>query len=78
MGIDSGPVIFQDGDYFGRTVNIAARIAAYANAGETLVSEEVVQAVTDASMRFTDVGVVELKWLSQPRRLHRVHRLSSG
>jgi len=27
VGIDAGPVVFQDGDYFGRTVNTAARIA---------------------------------------------------
>ena len=37
-GIDSGPVIFQDGDYFGRSVNVAARIAAYAAAGQVLVA----------------------------------------
>ena len=31
--IDAGPVIVQDGDYFGRTVNTAARIAAHAGPG---------------------------------------------
>lgn len=30
VGIHAGPVILQDGDYFGRTVNAAARIAAHA------------------------------------------------
>jgi adenylate cyclase len=38
FGIHAGPVIFQEGDYFGRTVNLAARIAEYARPGEVLVS----------------------------------------
>ncbi|MGH8927147.1 MAG: adenylate/guanylate cyclase domain-containing protein, partial [Acidimicrobiia bacterium] len=35
-GIHRGPVIFQDGDVYGRTVNIASRIAAQAQAGQVL------------------------------------------
>ena len=35
-GVDAGPVIFQDGDYFGRTVNTAARIAGPRGAGTGL------------------------------------------
>ena len=46
-GIDAGPVIFQDGDYFGRTVNTAARIAAYAGPGQVLVSDNIVESSTD-------------------------------
>ena len=30
IGIDAGSVVVQDGDYFGRTVNVASRIADYA------------------------------------------------
>jgi adenylate cyclase len=30
VGLHAGPVVFQDGDYFGRTVNLAARIAGHA------------------------------------------------
>jgi adenylate cyclase len=69
-GIHAGPVIFQDGDYFGRTVNIAARIAARASGGQVLVSDDVVQATTDLSVEFVDIGSVELKGLSRPVRLH--------
>ena len=74
VGIDSGPVVVQDGDYFGRTVNIAARIAAHAHAGETLVSDEVARAATEAGVMFTDIGVVRLKGLSAPLRLYRARR----
>jgi class 3 adenylate cyclase len=35
-------VVSQDGDYFGRTVNVAARITDYARPGEVLVSDQVV------------------------------------
>ena len=42
VGLHSGPVVFQDGDYFGGTVNIAARITDYARPGEVLVSDQVV------------------------------------
>jgi hypothetical protein len=40
VGIHTGPVISQDGDVYGRTVNVAARIASYAQAGQVVVSEE--------------------------------------
>jgi adenylate cyclase len=74
VGIDAGPVVFQEGDYFGRTVNIAARIADYARPGEILVSQEVVAAVEGTPVTFTDVGPVELKGVSGTIRLHAAHR----
>jgi len=73
-GIDAGPVIFQDGDYFGRTVNTAARIAAHAGPGQVLVSDGVVRSSRDPSIRFVDVGLVELKGMPYPIRLHRATR----
>ena len=44
VGLHAGPVIFQEGDYYGQTVNLASRIADYAQAGEVIVSQEVVDA----------------------------------
>jgi adenylate cyclase len=74
VGIHAGPVIFQDGDYFGRTVNLAARIAEYARPGEVVVSQEVVDAADGAPVTFTELGPVELKGVSGPLRLHTARR----
>ena len=74
VGIDAGPVIFQDGDYFGRTVNVAARIAAYARPGEVLVSQEVVDAADGTPVTFNGIGAVELKGVSGALQLHSAHR----
>jgi adenylate cyclase len=64
VGLHAGPVLFQEGDYFGRTVNVAARIADYARPGEVLVTQEVVDASTGAGVVFTPIGPVELKGVS--------------
>ena len=75
VGIHAGPVVFQDGDYFGRTVNIAARIAEYARPGEVLVSQEVVDATEFDGVGVTAIGPIELKGVSEPLSLHSVRRL---
>ncbi|MEX0755035.1 MAG: adenylate/guanylate cyclase domain-containing protein [Actinomycetota bacterium] len=71
VGVHAGPVVFQEGDYFGRTVNLAARIADEARPGEVLVSQEVVDAAAGGTLvTFTEIGPVELKGVSGPRRLY--------
>ena len=50
VGLHAGPVLFQEGDYYGRTVNVAARIADYARPGEVLVTQEVVDASRSARL----------------------------
>jgi class 3 adenylate cyclase len=72
VGLHAGPVVFQDGDYFGQTVNIASRIAEYARPGEVVVSEEVVAASTDAGLDFREIGPVELKGVATALRLYSV------
>jgi adenylate cyclase len=78
IGLDAGPVVFHGGDYFGRTVNLAARIAERAEPGQVLVSQGVVDAVGSAvgseDVAFTPIGSVLLKGVSQPVRLHSVGR----
>ena len=74
VGIHAGPVVFQDGDYFGGTVNIAARIADLARPGEVLVSQEVVDAADLDGVGFTAIGPIELKGVSEPLSLYSVRR----
>jgi adenylate cyclase len=73
VGIHAGPVVFQEGDYFGRTVNLAARIAEYARPGEVLVSQEVVDAAAAGPVAFTEIGPVELKGVPGTLRLYTAH-----
>jgi adenylate cyclase len=74
IGINAGAVVAQEGDYFGRTVNVAARIADYASPREVLVSEDARQSGGAAGVAFELVGDVPLKGVSKPVRLHRVTR----
>jgi adenylate cyclase len=73
VGLHAGPVLFQEGDYFGRTVNIASRIADYARPGEVVVSQEVVEAAGN-TLGFTEIGPVELKGVAGPMRLYSARR----
>jgi adenylate cyclase len=75
VGLHAGPVVFQDGDYFGRTVNLAARIAGHAGPGQVLVSDQVVAACGDgAAIVFEPIGPVPLKGVADPVPLHRAAR----
>ncbi len=74
VGLHAGPVLFQEGDYFGQTVNLASRIAEYARPGEVLVTREVVDAAPDGGVSYRDIGPVELKGISGPVHLLAAHR----
>jgi adenylate cyclase len=56
VGVAAGPVVAQGGDYFGRTVNLAARIAAHAGAGQVLVSRSVAESAPPQGVRFVEQG----------------------
>ena len=74
VGLHAGPVVFQDGDYYGSTVNLASRIADYARPGEVLVSRAVVDASTDGESDFIALGQVELKGAPGPIELYVARR----
>lgn len=65
-GIAAGRVVDRDGDVFGGTVNLAARIAGQAGPGEILVDEGVVVALPRGIASFAPVGRVPLKGLPEP------------
>jgi adenylate cyclase len=72
--VAAGPVVVQGGDYFGRTVNLASRVAAHARAGQVLVTEPVAAAVAGDSVGFADVGELRLKGISAPVRVLEARR----
>jgi adenylate cyclase len=72
VGIHAGPVIFQDGDVYGRTVNTASRLASVAQGGQVVVSEEV--ATRAGGFSYQDMGPVRLKGLKVAMRLFRAAR----
>jgi adenylate cyclase len=74
IGINAGAVIVQEGDYFGRTVNVAARIADYARPHEVLVSDEAKRSAGVTDVDFELVGDVPLKGVAKAVRLHRAVR----
>ncbi len=80
VGLHAGPVIFQEGDYYGQTVNIASRIAEYARPGEVLVSQAVVDAwahggaASTSAAAFAEIGPVELKGVAGAVALYAAHR----
>jgi adenylate cyclase len=74
VGVAAGPVVAQGGDYFGRTVNLAARIAARAGAGQVLVSGSVAESVPPQGVRFVEQGELPLKGFARPVRLLEAYR----
>jgi class 3 adenylate cyclase len=74
IGIHRGPVVFQDGDVYGRTVNLASRIASQAQAGQVLVSGEVMETAQRDGVRFEALGAFELKNVAQPVELFEARR----
>ena len=61
IGIHSGEAVAHDGDWYGRTVNVAARLCAVAPGGEVLVSEATRGAA--GRLRKVDFGERRLHWL---------------
>ncbi len=75
VGIHRGPVVAQSGDYYGNTVNLAARITDYARPNEVLVFSSVLPEPIDG-VELDELGEVTLKGVAQPVRLSRARRAS--
>ncbi len=70
-GVHHGPVIEREGDVFGRTVNLAARIADRAPDGAVYVTTDVVTALEASRFAFESAGVADLQGIG-PVELYRV------
>jgi class 3 adenylate cyclase len=72
MGLNAGEQIEEDGDLFGSSVIIAARIAAQAEAGEILIPEPVRHLLSGKNFAYADRGETHLKGFEDAVRLHEV------
>src|SRR5437764_8504761 len=61
VGIHTGPALANEGDWYGRAVNVAARLCAVAPGGEVMVSESTREAA--GTVPGVDWGDRELHWL---------------
>lgn len=72
IGIHSGPAELRAGDYFGPTVNRAARLRSIAHGGQTVVSGAVAEAIgepVEPDVVLRDRGHHRLKDLEEPMRV---------
>jgi adenylate cyclase len=76
VGINRGPVVAQAGDFYGTTINVAARITDYARPREVLISSAVLPDGAEG-VELEEIGEVTLKGVALPVRLHRA-RESAG
>ena len=74
VGVEAGPMIYDEGDYFGRTVNVAARIASEAGSDQVFVGEGFAELVPAEGFRLREVGAFELKGIAQPVTLFEAER----
>jgi adenylate cyclase len=72
IGVHVGSVLYRDGDYFGREVNLTARVVARARGGEVIVTDAVMNQIkTSEYLKFEAIGEVKLKGFNEPRVLCR-------
>ena len=71
VGLHYGAAVFRDGDYFGGDVNLAHRIVNRALGGEVLVTEPVLESISDSEhLSFDPIGEVVLKGFPEPISLY--------
>jgi class 3 adenylate cyclase len=73
IGINVGDVVVQDGDVFGDTVNVAARLESLAEPGAICISRTVRDHIRkQRSLTFDDLGFQRVKNIAQPISAFRV------
>jgi class 3 adenylate cyclase/pimeloyl-ACP methyl ester carboxylesterase len=72
VGLNAGEPIEEEGDLFGATVILAARIAARADGGEILVSDNVRSLCSGKGFLFSDRGEFVAKGFEEPVRVYEV------
>lgn len=72
VGMHTGTAVRRDGDWFGSTVNTAARVAELAGPGDVLLTAATRAAAGSPSdVRLEDHGIHELRHIGEPAQLYR-------
>lgn len=71
-GVHFGPVASRDGDVFGATVNVAARVAAHARSGQTLCTAALRAALASGRWHCVPLGATKLKNVLLPVELFEI------
>lgn len=71
-GAHHGPATRVGDDFYGHTVNVAARVAAHAAADELLVTSELAIAAQRLGLPITHVGSTSLRNVAEPLELYRI------
>ncbi|HEU4498183.1 MAG TPA: adenylate/guanylate cyclase domain-containing protein, partial [Sphingomicrobium sp.] len=66
IGISAGEPVEQNQDLYGSTVQLAARLCAQAEPGQTLVSNVVADLCIGKNLKFLDIVECQLKGFSEP------------
>jgi len=76
VAINLGEVRLERGDIFGEPVNVAARLEHETPPGEVWLTDAVQLSMNRAEVELEEIGVRELRGVSQPVRIHRVRRMN--
>ncbi len=71
-GLNHGPVLRRSNDLFGSTVNIAARVAAFASPGQLLATQAVADVAARSGIVARDLGKVALRSIADHVSLYSV------
>jgi adenylate cyclase len=77
IGMHYGQALYREGDYYGRDVNLAARVAARSAAGEILVTRPIADACA-GRIAFEGVGHAALKGVAEAAELFRAQQPHEG
>jgi len=72
IGLNAGEPVAEEGDLFGTTVQLAARICAHAEPGQVLVANVVEELAAGKGVTFVQREDASLKGFTKPVRLHEV------
>ena len=72
IGAAAGEPIERDNDFFGSTVNLAARLCAHAEPGKVLVTNGIAELCLGKGMKFAEIRDAQLRGFDEPIRTREV------